>query len=91
MITKAGVPAHKVLVGVSTYGRSFKMSDPNCKGPTCTFEGTRDNSLAKKGRCTQTAGYISNAEIQEIIDEDDTAEHWYDSDETVDYLIYEGV
>lgn len=25
MITKAGAPANKVFVGVSSYGRSFKM------------------------------------------------------------------
>ncbi|KAF4927131.1 Killer toxin subunits alpha/beta [Colletotrichum viniferum] len=33
MITKAGVPSNKVLVGVSSYGRSFQMVDPSCTGP----------------------------------------------------------
>jgi hypothetical protein len=66
MITKAGVPSNKVLVGVTSYGRSFQMANPSCTGPTCLFTGDRQVSNARKGRCTQTAGYISNAEIKEI-------------------------
>ncbi|TLD19635.1 hypothetical protein PspLS_09441 [Pyricularia sp. CBS 133598] len=66
MITKAGVPSNKVLVGVSSYGRSFQMVDPSCTGPNCFYTGDRLNSNARKGRCTGTAGYISNAEIAEI-------------------------
>jgi GH18 family chitinase len=36
MITRAGVESHKVVVGVSSYGRSFKMSSSTCRGPQCT-------------------------------------------------------
>ncbi|KAM5435297.1 hypothetical protein MferCBS31731_006262 [Microsporum ferrugineum] len=61
LITKAGVPSSKIIVGVASYGRSFRMADPSCTGPTCTFTGE-----AMKGRCTVTSGYISNAEIREI-------------------------
>lgn len=61
MITKAGVEARKVVVGVTSYGRSFKMVDPNRKGPMCKFVGPE--SAAAKGECTDTAGYLSNAEI----------------------------
>ncbi|KAJ0319616.1 hypothetical protein Brms1b_003774 [Colletotrichum noveboracense] len=66
MITKAGVPSNKVLVGVSSYGRSFQMVDPSCTGPNCQFTGDRATSYARKGRCTQTGGYIANAELSEI-------------------------
>ncbi|PKX90534.1 uncharacterized protein P174DRAFT_453491 [Aspergillus novofumigatus IBT 16806] len=41
MITKAGVPTNKIIVGESSYGRTFKMSQAGCTGPMCTFEGDR--------------------------------------------------
>ncbi|KAF7557169.1 hypothetical protein G7Z17_g955 [Cylindrodendrum hubeiense] len=66
MITKAGVSASKVIVGVSSYGRSFKMKDPKCTGPTCLFTGSFSTSLAEPGKCTNSAGYLSNAEIGKI-------------------------
>ncbi|KAK6850286.1 glycoside hydrolase family 18 protein [Apiospora arundinis] len=66
MITKAGVPSNKVLVGVSSYGRSFQMVDPSCTGPNCLFTGNRETSHARKGRCTDTGGYLANAELSEI-------------------------
>jgi chitinase len=65
MITKAGVPSHKITVGLSSYGRQFKMTDPKCTHANCTFVGP--NSAATPGRCTETPDYISNAEIKEII------------------------
>ncbi|KAF6803218.1 glycoside hydrolase family 18 protein [Colletotrichum sojae] len=67
MITKAGAASNKVLVGVTSYGRSFKMAQAGCDGETCLFTGDNRNSQAAKGRCTGTAGYISNAEIDEIM------------------------
>lgn len=67
MVTKAGVAANKVMVGVSSYGRSFKMAKSDCRGPDCTFLGTRSNSMAKAGTCTQTSGYIADAEIRQVM------------------------
>lgn len=56
------------VVGVSSYGRSFKMAQAGCDSESCLFTGSPRVSDAYKGRCTDTGGYISNAEIQEIID-----------------------
>lgn len=88
MITKAGVPASKILVGIGTYGRSFQMSLPGCDGPMCTYTGPA--SGAKPGLCTQTAGYISNAEIQDIIQRDPTAKVRYDQASDSNILTYGG-
>ncbi|KAF6808497.1 Killer toxin subunits alpha/beta 6 [Colletotrichum musicola] len=90
MITKAGVESHKVVVGVSSYGRSFKMADATCRGPQCTFLGDSANSPAKKGRCTGTGGYIADFEIEEIIKKGGAIKTWYDAETDSDYLVYEG-
>jgi GH18 family chitinase len=67
MITKAGVPGNKIVVGIASYGRSFQMAEAGCWGPTCKFTGDRLTSYAMPGRCTDTGGYIADAEISEII------------------------
>ncbi|KAH8880237.1 glycoside hydrolase [Thozetella sp. PMI_491] len=99
-VTKAGVRTSKIYVGESSYGRSFKMAQASCTDPQCTFLGDRLHSQAKKGRCTDTAGYISNAEIQEIISSSGTdvdtetavnVKAWHDGDSNSDMLVYESV
>jgi chitinase len=86
MITKAGVPAAKVMVGVASYGRSFQMAVPGCDGPDCYFTGPL--SGATPGPCTQTAGYIANAEIYNIIANDSTAVGYYDNESDSNILEY---
>ncbi|KAJ6140241.1 hypothetical protein N7471_006727 [Penicillium samsonianum] len=92
MITKAGVPGNKVIVGVTSYGRSFKMAEAGCHGPNCLYTGDRLNSNAKKGKCTATAGYIADAEIAEILNNPKRAvtEHFVDTSSNSDILVYEG-
>lgn len=69
MITKAGVASNQIAIGVASYARSFQMSEAGCYGPNCTFTGP--DSGAVKGPCTDTAGYISNAELAGIADEEE--------------------
>jgi chitinase len=94
MVTKAGVPANKIMVGISSYGRSFKMADAKCKGPMCTFLGGKENSPAMKGECTGEGGYLADAEIRATRN---AAEWWgegyeayYDKDSDSDIVIYNG-
>lgn len=76
MITKAGVPNNKIFAGVASYGRSFKMEDPSCHGPECKFTGPE--SGARPGECTQTAGYIAEAEIKNWLESsgDNITTYW---------------
>ncbi|KAJ5782879.1 glycoside hydrolase [Penicillium paradoxum] len=69
MITKAGVPSNQIVVGVSSYARSFQMSEAGCWAETCSFVGP--DSGAVPGACTNTPGYISNAELASIVENED--------------------
>lgn len=78
MITKAGVSSNKVLVGITSYGRSFKMAEAGCTGPLCRFVGIGEEaaSAAQPGTCTETAGYLSEYEIRWIINDYNSGEYW---------------
>jgi GH18 family chitinase len=93
MITKAGVPGHKIMVGVTSYGRSFKMAQAGCWGPDCLFTGDRFNSNAKPGRCTGTAGYLADAEIAEILNDQKRSgrvvRSFIDASSNSDILVYD--
>ncbi|KAJ6448445.1 glycoside hydrolase superfamily [Mycena sanguinolenta] len=88
MITKAGVPSNKLIVGVTSYGRAFKMTTAGCTGPLCTFTGP--SSGATPGPCTNTAGYIANAEINQIIAAGGV-QTFHDGPSDSDILVYNSV
>lgn len=90
IITKAGAPSNKVVVGVTSYGRSFNMAKAGCDGPDCIFTGSKSASDATKGICTDTAGYISNAEIKEIAsNKTRVTKHFVDKDSDSNILVYD--
>ena len=91
-VTKAGVQSNKIMVGESSYGRSFKMAKAGCTGPECFYVSEPNgDSAAKPGRCTNTAGYIADAEIKELISRGgDSVKTWYDDETASDYMVYNG-
>nr|POE96544.1 killer toxin subunits alpha/beta [Quercus suber] len=89
-LAMAGVPSNKVIVGVTSYGRSFAMAEAGCYGPQCKYLGSASDSKATAGECTQTAGYISNAEIQKIIaDPKRVNQNFVDNDSHSNILVYD--
>jgi hypothetical protein len=91
LITKAGVDSGKVVVGVSSYGRSFRMADADCDGPLCKFTGSRLSSNAEKADCTDTAGYISNAEINQLLKHNSSRvnKHYVDTHSNSNIMVYD--
>ena len=95
MVTKAGARANQVMLGVASYGRSFGMKDSACTGPTCEFTGSRTVSDAEKGICTDTGGYISDAELRSLVyaeefDEGGVVTTWFDEKSESDILTWNG-
>ncbi|KAI1464711.1 class V chitinase Chi100 [Daldinia caldariorum] len=86
MITKAGVPSNMVVVGVSSYGRSFQMTTPGCWTEQCTYTGP--DSGAYPGRCTNTSGYISDYEISQILDQNPSAQKLWDEDSYSNIVVF---
>lgn len=66
------------------------MAQDGCWGPMCEFTGSRIQSDAKPGRCTDTGGYLAAAEINEIIQKGDGAKTFYDGNSNSDVMLYQG-
>ncbi|KAF4547344.1 putative glycosyl hydrolases family 18 protein 4 [Elsinoe fawcettii] len=63
LITKAGVPSNKIVVGITSYGRGFHMESSNCTDPGCLWT---QEAPQPKGRCTQEEGVLADGEINEL-------------------------
>ncbi|KAI7971863.1 hypothetical protein EIK77_007462 [Talaromyces pinophilus] len=87
MITKAGVPSNMIVVGVTSYGRSFQMTTPGCYTEMCTYTGPSSGAIP--GACTNTAGYLGNGEINDIIAQNSSGMIQYEDDSFSDILVYD--
>jgi GH18 family chitinase len=87
MITKAGVANNKIFVGEASYERSFHMASDGCWGPMCDSTGSRTQSDAKPGRCTNTGGYPAYAEIAELQANGQDAKMFYDDASSSDIVL----
>lgn len=86
------MPSNKAVVGVTSYGRSFAMAQPGCYANNCFYTGGPLDSQAKKGKCTETAGYIANAEIDEILkDPSRVNQNFVDRNSNSNILVYDNI
>jgi hypothetical protein len=86
------VPSSQVVVGVTSYGRSFAMAEPGCFTEQCTYTGGQTSSDATPGVCTGQAGYIANAEIQDILnDPSRVVSNYVDQGSNSNILVYDDI
>ncbi|KAK8127253.1 bacteriodes thetaiotaomicron symbiotic chitinase, partial [Apiospora sp. TS-2023a] len=78
------IPTHKISLGYGFYGRAFTLQDPSCTSPGCQFSGG-----AKPGVCTQTSGYLSYYEIQEILAKNPGIKVIHDEKAAVKYFTWD--
>lgn len=65
LLWRNNIEPDQVVLGLGFYGRSFTLADPNCSKPGCVF-----SAGGKPGKCTNSAGTLSYAEIQRIVKSD---------------------
>ncbi|EFQ96937.1 killer toxin alpha/beta [Nannizzia gypsea CBS 118893] len=85
LLWMAGVAPEKVTLGVGWYGRSFTLADPSCSQPNGVCQFTEGG---KPGRCTNSAGTLSIAEIKAII-ASGAATQYLDSEAAVRWMTWD--
>lgn len=65
------------------------MAKNGCWSAMCEFTGTRTQSDATPGRCTNTSGYLAQAEINELVLRNGVRS-FYDPGSNSDVIVYNG-
>ena len=65
------------------------MAQAGCYTENCFFTGTSTQSDATVGPCTNTAGYISNAEINDILNSNRINQNYVDGPSNTNILVYD--
>lgn len=74
-----------INLGIAFYGRSYKLADASCSHPGCQFKDP-----GAKGRCSNTAGYLSYREIMEKINEaGGEGDEMWDKEAGVKMVVYD--
>ncbi|KAL2683336.1 hypothetical protein Neosp_007806 [[Neocosmospora] mangrovei] len=81
---RVGVEPSSIVLGLGFYGRSFELESASCWKPGCAFKGP-----GSPGRCSNTAGILSYAEIMEILDKTGGTPY-FDETAASRYMVYDG-
>ncbi|KAI1452077.1 glycoside hydrolase family 18 protein [Annulohypoxylon moriforme] len=74
-----------INLGIAFYGRSYTLEDASCSKPGCKFKDP-----GAKGKCSNTAGYLSYREIMDKIKEaGDEANEMWDKEAGVKMVVYD--
>ncbi|KAJ6071566.1 hypothetical protein N7499_009580, partial [Penicillium canescens] len=83
LLWRAKVKPSQVVMGFGFYGRAFTLTDPSCTSPGCPFSGG-----ANPGVCTDTSGYLSYYEVQQILAKNYQLKPVHDKTAAVKYLVF---
>ncbi|KAJ3082437.1 hypothetical protein HK102_001702, partial [Quaeritorhiza haematococci] len=83
LITRAGVPTNKILLGIGYYGRSFQLSDQSCTSSGCGFSGGAD-----PGPCSGERGILGYFEIESILRAGDHSQIHRDDKALTNIMVY---
>lgn len=84
LLWRVGIKPEQVVMGFGFYGRSFKLEDPSCTTPGCSFKGD-----ATPGSCSSTSGILMYYEIQALLDQDKSLKPVHDKEAAVNYFVYD--
>jgi len=76
-----GLSANKLLMGMATYGRGWKLTDPSCTGTRCPTNGA-----CSAGPNTELPGYLAYFEIENMVNNGQATKHW-DDERKVPYVV----